>query len=370
MIAITPSAPGTVPRSNDLGGPDDLSGTVVRRSLVRGWRHSADAYRSDLEEHLRPLSLGALGLAAGGGAKVGTGGPAPANNPSSSGHGRLPGAERWLGAARAGQRVRVGDQRQGNVGALGGIPAGAIDEARLRAPRVLDQPQPIALMHTDGLVPRLVGVQVQQRVERDRIRLDLDTGLAQQAHGTRSEGPPLGLSHRQQGVDAGIDVAPHEQQLDVRPDSAHPNEHTGVAVGDADADHPSVAVAEHAYAYLAPSALKADGALDLATSGGRTANPHFFHGALARPRLVAQALPEAHHRAIDAVAPPGRPVLVLGVDGDAAWLDSAAIAWLKLEDDLDRNPKTGALRGADGRYRGIFLLSLIHILTLPTSDPV
>ncbi len=65
MIAITPSAPGTVPRSNDLGGPDDLSGTVVRRSLVRGWRRSADAYRSDLEEHLRPLSLGALGLASG-----------------------------------------------------------------------------------------------------------------------------------------------------------------------------------------------------------------------------------------------------------------------------------------------------------------
>lgn len=51
-----------------------------------------------------------------------------------------------------------------------------------------------------------------------------------------------------------------------------------------------MAVAEHAYAYLAPSAVRPDGGLDLATSGGRSANPHFFHGALARPRLVAQAL--------------------------------------------------------------------------------
>ncbi|MBM3676533.1 MAG: SWIM zinc finger family protein [Actinobacteria bacterium] len=49
-------------------------------------------------------------------------------------------------------------------------------------------------------------------------------------------------------------------------------------------------VAEHAYAYLAPSALGDDGALNLATSGGRSRNPHFFTGALARPRQAAQAL--------------------------------------------------------------------------------
>ena len=52
----------------------------------------------------------------------------------------------------------------------------------------------------------------------------------------------------------------------------------------------SVAAAEHAYSYLAPSGLSEDGSLSLATSGGRSANPHFFSGAIARPRQVAQAL--------------------------------------------------------------------------------
>lgn len=74
---------------------------------------------------------------------------------------------------------------------------------------------------------------------------------------------------------------------------------------------------------------------------------------------------------LDAVAPPGRPVLVFGLDGDAAWLDSAAIAWLKLEDETDRIPKAGAPRGADGRYRGIFLgaawTGLIHDRALRAS---
>jgi hypothetical protein len=54
-----------------------------------------------------------------------------------------------------------------------------------------------------------------------------------------------------------------------------------------------VAVADHTYSYLAPSAVELDGGraeVSFATSGGRAAHPWFFSGFLGSPRQAARAL--------------------------------------------------------------------------------